>query len=191
MTQIERFDAVASDPRWMPFWGWHDDHRANDRTPQYLPALQQVRAETAELLEVLAANGRGDRALQLGLGATAAPHAALQTLFEHVVTIDEKRCFVNTFEFHGLNTHLASATQIAAQHAPYDFLMIDAGHTYSDVDQDYVNYSPLVRAGGLIAFHDACRRPGYVDEVQVWRYLECLPEAKIIGTEVGIAWIRK
>jgi predicted O-methyltransferase YrrM len=40
-----------------------------------------------------------------------------------------------------------------------DFLFIDAGHTYSDVKQDFEMYSPLVAPGGLIAFHDIAVHP--------------------------------
>ena len=37
---------------------------------------------------------------------------------------------------------------------PVDFLFIDGDHTEAGVRQDYEDYSPLVRPGGLIAFHD-------------------------------------
>jgi cephalosporin hydroxylase len=37
-----------------------------------------------------------------------------------------------------------------------DFLFIDGDHTYNGVKQDYEMYSPLVRPGGLIVFHDIC-----------------------------------
>lgn len=36
-----------------------------------------------------------------------------------------------------------------------DFLFIDGDHTYDTAMADYKNYSPLVRKGGVIAFHDA------------------------------------
>lgn len=35
-----------------------------------------------------------------------------------------------------------------------DLLFIDGDHTYDGVSQDYMMYSPLVRPGGMIAFHD-------------------------------------
>jgi predicted O-methyltransferase YrrM len=35
-----------------------------------------------------------------------------------------------------------------------DFLFIDGDHTYEGVKQDYEMYSPLVRTGGIVAFHD-------------------------------------
>jgi predicted O-methyltransferase YrrM len=35
-----------------------------------------------------------------------------------------------------------------------DYLFVDADHTYSGVQQDFQMYSPLVRSGGMVAFHD-------------------------------------
>ena len=35
-----------------------------------------------------------------------------------------------------------------------DFLFIDGGHDYEQVKKDFMNYSMLVRNGGIIAFHD-------------------------------------
>ena len=37
-----------------------------------------------------------------------------------------------------------------------DFLFIDGDHTYDGVKKDFEMYSPLVKKGGLIAFHDIC-----------------------------------
>jgi predicted O-methyltransferase YrrM len=35
-----------------------------------------------------------------------------------------------------------------------DLLFVDGDHTYEGVKQDFADYSPLVRPGGLVAFHD-------------------------------------
>ena len=35
-----------------------------------------------------------------------------------------------------------------------DFLFIDDDHSYEGVKKDFEMYSPLVRKGGIIAFHD-------------------------------------
>jgi predicted O-methyltransferase YrrM len=40
-----------------------------------------------------------------------------------------------------------------------DVLFIDADHTYEGVRSDFEKYSPLVRSGGLIAFHDIVDGP--------------------------------
>lgn len=40
-----------------------------------------------------------------------------------------------------------------------DFLFIDGDHSYEGVKTDFMTYSPLVREGGLIGFHDICLHP--------------------------------
>jgi len=42
---------------------------------------------------------------------------------------------------------------------PIDFLFIDGDHTYEGVKMDFDMYSPLVRPGGIVAFHDICPHP--------------------------------
>jgi len=44
-----------------------------------------------------------------------------------------------------------------------DLLFIDGDHRYEGVRKDFEMYSPLVRKGGIIAFHDVC--PGPPDAV--------------------------
>lgn len=36
----------------------------------------------------------------------------------------------------------------------YSVIFIDAGHSYEDAKNDWLNYSPLLARGGIIAFHD-------------------------------------
>lgn len=42
---------------------------------------------------------------------------------------------------------------------PLDFLFIDGDHTYESVKKDFEMHSPLVRRGGIIAFHDIVEHP--------------------------------
>jgi predicted O-methyltransferase YrrM len=35
-----------------------------------------------------------------------------------------------------------------------DYLFLDGDHTYSGVQRDFQMYAPLVRSGGIVAFHD-------------------------------------
>ena len=43
---------------------------------------------------------------------------------------------------------------------PLDFLLIDGDHTYEGACRDFADYGPLVRPGGLIAFHDIAQPGG-------------------------------
>jgi cephalosporin hydroxylase len=42
------------------------------------------------------------------------------------------------------------------EHGMFDLLFIDGDHSYEGVKSDYERYSPLVKHGGYIAFHDIC-----------------------------------
>jgi predicted O-methyltransferase YrrM len=57
----------------------------------------------------------------------------------------------------------AAQTRAAAErffrHAPVDVLFIDGDHSYDGVRRDYELYAPLVRPGGVIAFHDIVDGP--------------------------------
>ena len=63
-----------------------------------------------------------------------------------------------------------------------DFLFIDADHTEEGVRSDYVMYSPLVRPGGMIAFHDiGIKRPEYGVK-KLWQELSLTkPSKEILG----------
>ncbi len=54
---------------------------------------------------------------------------------------------------------------ISAFTEPLDFLFIDGGHDYKTVKADFENYSPLVKPGGLVAFHDMV---GIPDVAKYW-----------------------
>ena len=192
MLSIEDVDGIISQKcrAPSPYWGWHDDHRHLDGTADYLPALQQVRSEFAALLEEINKRPRIS-ALQLGLGAGGASHSVWGAIFDHIVTIDLGGMWFDDMEpLPGASTHDPRALDFANSLAPFDFLFIDAGHDEADCRQDHQDYGPLVRPGGLIAFHDALPRKGF-EEVGVWRYLAVLPGVTTVGEEVGTAWIVK
>jgi len=53
---------------------------------------------------------------------------------------------------------------------PVDFLFIDGDHSYEGVKRDFELWSPLVRSGGLIVFHDM--KPDHPDGVpRLWAEL--------------------
>ena len=48
-----------------------------------------------------------------------------------------------------------------------DFIYIDGDHNYEGVKKDFEMYSPLVRKGGIIAFHDIVPS-GYPKVYKFW-----------------------
>jgi predicted O-methyltransferase YrrM len=51
---------------------------------------------------------------------------------------------------------------------PIDLLFIDGDHTHQGVKQDWEMYSPLVRSGGLIVFHDVAGNYGETQVKAFW-----------------------
>jgi cephalosporin hydroxylase len=61
-----------------------------------------------------------------------------------------------------------------------DFLFIDGDHRYWGVKKDFQNYEPLVRPGGMIAFHDTNSRG--IEGVQVDMFMKELDESHSFKT---------
>lgn len=53
-----------------------------------------------------------------------------------------------------------------------DLLFIDGDHSYEGVRRDYELWAPLVRPGGVIAFHDIRPGPGSADVHKFWAELQ-------------------
>jgi predicted O-methyltransferase YrrM len=86
---------------------------------------------------------------------------------------------------------------------PIDLLFIDGDHTFDGAARDFALYSPLVRPGGLIAFHDivedsysrcGIRTESYVGEVpRLWKslreqyaYREFIDDPSQDGRGIGV-----
>jgi len=78
-----------------------------------------------------------------------------------------------------------------------DFLFIDGDHTYEGVKRDFNMYSPLVKEGGIIAFHDIV--PGPPENVggvplfwkeikQEYRHIELVSDWKQGGYGIGVIY---
>ncbi|MEM5831577.1 MAG: class I SAM-dependent methyltransferase, partial [Candidatus Aenigmatarchaeota archaeon] len=55
-----------------------------------------------------------------------------------------------------------------------DFLFIDGDHTYEGVKKDFEMYSPLVREGGIIAFHDIINKDPLRKDIEVPKFWSVL-----------------
>jgi glycosyltransferase involved in cell wall biosynthesis/cephalosporin hydroxylase len=78
-----------------------------------------------------------------------------------------------------------------------DLLFIDADHTYNGVKADFEMYGSLVRAGGIIAFHDIGKSPSVEYGVeQFWNeiknnfeYTEIVDDQNRLGYGIGVLFL--
>jgi predicted O-methyltransferase YrrM len=139
--------------------------------------MAQVRSEIlglANLLKELAPK----RSLEIGTnyGGTLLLLCALSVPRAKVISIDlpsgpfgggyplNKIPIFRRFPRFGQRLHLLRADSHAAdtkvqvlrllEGERLDYLFVDADHTYDGVSRDFQMYAPLVRSGGIIAFHD-------------------------------------
>ena len=136
--------------------------------------IQQDRSEIQEFVSVLLKRNGRSAMLEIGLGYYGSTHFLWRLLFDKVVTIEKSHDRIRMFgttmrQFYRrwvLDDHRSafvigmssdpSTVQKAYQCAlgGVDVLFIDGDHQYSSVLTDWLLYSPLVRPGGLVAFHD-------------------------------------
>ncbi len=80
-----------------------------------------------------------------------------------------------------------------------DFLFIDGDHSYKGVKKDFEMYSPLVKRGGIVAFHDIAYSLSNINEVykfweeikQNYEYEEYSEKKNNIGYGIGILRLNK
>jgi predicted O-methyltransferase YrrM len=142
----------------------------------------QVRSELAALGEILA-ELRPERALEIGTahGGTLLFLTRLASPQATIVSVDlpggkfgggystRRQWFYQRFARRRQRLHLLhgdshSGEMLARVKAafggqPLDYLFIDGDHRYDGVKKDFELYSPLVRRGGIIAFHDIVEHP--------------------------------
>jgi len=158
-------------------------------------AIQQVRQEILEFIEVIL-NVCGDgSALEIGLGEAGGTHYIWSLLFDQVYTIEVRQEVVNRY----LDNQTLDSEQSTFLVAPSfrrdvllkaarslkggcDFLFIDGDHERDGVEGDWRMYSHLVRKGGIVAFHDTiCDHPGEREVSAFVKDLEC---GKITGEPI-------
>ncbi len=112
------------------------------------------------------------RALALEIGVYyGGTHYLWTQFFDRVVSVDQsqKYCDGTMRRLKGFGCDLSKSCIVSGnshdpsiiEHVkkvtgqPLDFLFIDGDHTAEGLKQDFVNFVPLVRPGGLIAIHDS------------------------------------
>jgi predicted O-methyltransferase YrrM len=139
--------------------------------------MTQVRSEIIELGKILQASAPM-RSLEIGTayGGTLFLLCTVSPPGAQIISVDLRRGqfgggyprrkipLFRKFPKNGQELHLiqgdshSAATKDRVKQIlncePLDYLFIDGDHTYAGAKQDFEMYSPLVRSGGMIAFHD-------------------------------------
>ncbi len=213
-------DALVNDKRFLPWSGWFDDRiksisewmtkRASgewsgDKCAEMnMCAIQQHSVEFKEFTSVLEQRGINGKCLQLGLGNPGASHLVWRNLFEKTLTVDNNaldgcvdehlsRIPESFGEILNMDSHNLRTVGIVSNRGPFDLLFIDTDHAYHNVRDEYVKYAPLVRSGGIIAFHDTVFHDCYGPDFTVWKFMDDLKGHGIklhsIGNELGISYL--
>jgi len=84
-----------------------------------------------------------------------------------------------------VNDSLAAARQLASLHGTIDLVFIDADHSYEACRADIAAWTPFVKRGGVIAFHDFGSRADGVtraifEAIKEGRFAEIIGQANTI-----------
>ncbi len=122
------------------------------------------RLEPANVLEVGTYHGG---TLYHWLQNTARPGAKIVTVDSYAVGVDNRHLYddwnVNDTRLVVVagDSHDEETIQRVWKHGPFDFVMIDAGHYYNEVQRDWQRYGAMVKKGGLVCLHDILTHPAW------------------------------
>jgi predicted O-methyltransferase YrrM len=141
----------------------------------------QVREEIARLLSILKSELKPKRIMELGTNNGGTLFLLCQVAFADSLLIsldlpggkfgggypEWKAALFREFAKKSQTIHLVTGNSHEEETlrvvngilggAMLDFLLIDGDHTYEGVKQDFLMYAPLVRKGGIVAFHDIAK----------------------------------
>jgi predicted O-methyltransferase YrrM len=181
----------------------------------------QIPEELESLGEILAAR-RPERALEIGTakGGTLLFLTRLASPQATIVSVDlpggrfgggygpRRRWFYQRFARRKQKIHLLQGNshspemldraKAALAGQTIDYLFIDGDHSYEGVKSDFEMYAPMVRKGGLIAFHDIVEGtsemvggvPRFWREVRPrYRHAEMINDPKQGGYGIGVLYV--
>ena len=140
-----------------------------------IPGIQQIRKEIKEFVFLILEEDLSNNILEIGLGYYGSTHFLWRLLFDHVISIEKLHNRVRTFgentrSFYGKwvlddnkssfiigssnNSKTVLNTYKVCDNRGIDLLFIDGDHEYESVLTDWLLYNPLVKKGGIVAFHD-------------------------------------
>ncbi len=156
--------------------------------PYVLTLYEMVREIKPErVLEIGVQNGQSTKTILMALGMNKNGRlVSIDHKRRHGVLDQDYSDLKQYWTFILGSSHLPETLQ-AARHAikddqQYDMLFIDGDHKMPGIQQDWDNYEPLVKPGGLILMHDIYNKNE--DVSQVWEKIKY----KKLGFNWG--WVR-
>ena len=137
---------------------------------KYILEIGTYRGGTLFVFSHLAAPGATVISLDFHFTLLGKVYGALQKPLLRKFVRNGKSLFLLRKDSHKPET-LAIIRDVLLGH-PLDFLFIDGDHSYEGVREDFNMYSPLVRDGGLIAFHDIAESGGSREVHRLWEELK-------------------
>ena len=108
----------------------------------------------------------------------AAPGARIVSLDSYAVGVDNRHLYdewvpegVSLTVLEG-DSNSADTAERVAEHGPFEWAFIDAGHYYHEVKEDWLLYGPMVADGGVALFHDILPPSAEHPEIEVARLWE-------------------
>ncbi len=156
--------------------------------PHYRRILQYPR-EVKAYVDVLETLHPREVTLEIGLdrGGT---HFIWRQLFQEVISVDNNYwwCCKACVDFPSACSKIVYGNSQDAECIQYvayildgklvDHLFLDGDHAYEGILSDFLNYSKLVRPGGIIAFHDSHSLDAHVD---VLAFIQDLKAGRLSG----------
>ena len=201
---IQELDKWVSDKGSVGYTEGKDGYTINYSGTKPIEGIQQNRNEIKEFIEYLNDGYNNGTILEIGLGYYGSTHFLWRMIFDKVITIENQNNRIREF---GLNIQKYYGKWVLDDGKSYfihgnsnDIIFIDALHSYESVLTDWLVYSPRVRKGGIVAFHDCEKR--FPNRKGVAEFIDDLESGNIDGkkyemnkivhsTEQGICWYIK
>ena len=216
---IQELDKWVSDKGSVGYTEGEDGYTINYSGTKPIEGIQQNRNEIKEFVEYLNDGYNNGTILEIGLGYYGSTHFLWRMIFDKVITIENKNDRIREFGLniqkyygkwtlddgksyfiHGNSNDPKTIINLYELTNEVDIIFIDALHSYESVLTDWLVYSPRVKKGGIVAFHDCEKR--FPNRKGVAEFIDDLESGNIDGkkykmnkivhsTEQGICWYIK
>lgn len=165
-----------------------------ERKPKIVLEIGTAHGGNLFLLTKIADNDAKVMSIDLPNGDYGGGYFARKQAIYHKFATGSQKMFLIRDDSHKEST--LGRVQEIIQDGKIDLLFIDADHSYEGVKSDFEMYSPLVKKGGLIAFHDIANDPDatygvnkFWNEIKNnYQHYEIIDNQSRIGYGIGVIY---